>query len=127
MKFNPLKTRLGRLEQKLKVALAKPSPDLKEIIAAVEDYEIDNIDTIEKLRRERVYENKKISGALKQAISAHGPITKVLIGSATKRIVGAVLNVPPPRYKFTNRELYRLFLEFGLYLYLIIKLIMYLI
>lgn len=29
-----------------------------------------------------------ISGALKAAIDAHGPITKELIGSATKRIVG---------------------------------------
>lgn len=33
---------------------------------------------------------KTISGALKQQIAVHGPITKENIGSATKRINGAI-------------------------------------
>lgn len=37
---------------------------------------------------------RKISGALKQTINAHGPITKELIGSATKRIYGNLLMNP---------------------------------
>src|ERR1035438_7713293 len=102
MKFNVLKTRLGRLEQKITLALAKPKPDIKEIISAVESYEQDNLDTIEKLRKERQYESRKISGALKQCIGSHGPITKLLIGSATKRIMGMVL-VPTPT-KSTFKE-----------------------
>lgn len=38
--------------------------------------------------------SKKISGGLKQAINAHGPITKELIGSATKRIYGNLQQNP---------------------------------
>lgn len=34
--------------------------------------------------------SKAISGALKSQIDAHGPITKEWVGSATKRIIGAV-------------------------------------
>ena len=37
---------------------------------------------------------KKISGAIKQTIDVHGPITKDLIGSATKRIYGNLLTNP---------------------------------
>ena len=33
---------------------------------------------------------RKIMGALRSSIDAHGPITKELIGSATKRIVGTI-------------------------------------
>lgn len=36
---------------------------------------------------------RKISGALKSAIDAHGPITELLITSTTKRIVGSI-NAP---------------------------------
>ena len=35
--------------------------------------------------------SRRVSGAMKSAIAAHGPITKELIGSATKRIVNQVL------------------------------------
>jgi len=35
-------------------------------------------------------QRKLINGALKQTINAHGPITKKHIGSATKRILGAL-------------------------------------
>jgi hypothetical protein len=36
---------------------------------------------------------KLINGALKQTINAHGPITKERIGSATKRILGALKRI----------------------------------
>jgi hypothetical protein len=91
MKFNKFKTRKGRLEEKIELELKKPNPQLKNIIQAVEAFEKDNLDTIEKLKRVRHYESNRINGALKQCINSHGPITKVLIGSATKRIHGALL------------------------------------
>ena len=47
--------------------------------------------TIEKLRRAKKVETNKIKGALKSTIQAHGAITMVLIGSATKRIYGSLL------------------------------------
>jgi len=35
--------------------------------------------------------NKIVVGSLREAIRAHGPITKLLIGSAAKRITGTLL------------------------------------
>lgn len=91
MKFNKLKTRRGRLEEKLKNELSKQQPNLDVILKHVEDFEKDNLATIDKLKKDKLIDAKKINGALKQAINAHGPITKQLIGSATKRIYGALV------------------------------------
>jgi hypothetical protein len=93
MKFYILKTRRGRLKTKIEELL--PKKDIENILKAVDDYEKDNLDTIEKLKRGRSLELNKINGALRQAINAHGPITKVLIGSATKRVYGALLEPHP--------------------------------
>jgi len=93
MKFDILKTRRGRLKTKIEELL--PKKDIENILKAVDDYEKDNLDTIEKLKRGRSLELNKINGALRQAINAHGPITKVLIGSATKRVYGALLEPYP--------------------------------
>ena len=41
-----------------------------------------------KTKRQRL--NKIIVGGLRDAIRIHGPITKLLIGSAAKRIVGTL-------------------------------------
>lgn len=92
MKFDILKTRHGKLADKIKKELAKPTPSLDQILEIVHDYENNNLNTIEKLKKEKLIETKRISGALKQTINAHGPITSLLIGSATKRIYGALLS-----------------------------------
>lgn len=97
--FNPLRTRKGRLQSKIESEFLKDNPDLNVIISSIEDYEKDNLKTIEKLRRSKTVEMKKINGALKQSIDAHGPITKELIGSASKRIHGALLdNIVQPTF-----------------------------
>jgi len=92
MKFDILKTRRGKLSEKLKNEIEKPTPSLDNVLIIVNDYEKNNLETIDKLKKEKLYETKRISGALKQTINAHGPITSVLIGSATKRIHGGLLS-----------------------------------
>ena len=95
MKFNILKTRNGRLRKKLEDQLLNKTitqKDIDFILGVVSDYEQNNLDTIEKLKKEKINETKRISGALKQTIHAHGPITSAFIGSATKRIYGALLS-----------------------------------
>lgn len=90
--FNLLKTRRGRLYAKL-VTKFNPSPEaLAMLMKIFDEYEKDNLDTIEKLKRERKTELNKINGALRQALNAHPVITKELIGSISKRIYGAMLN-----------------------------------
>ncbi len=44
-----------------------------------------------KEKTERQLLSKKIVGGLRETIRAHGPITKRLIGSAAKRIIGTLL------------------------------------
>ena len=61
------------------------------ILKMVDEYQKNNLDTIAKLKKVRKIEFNKIKGGLKQSINAHGPITKELIGSAAKRIWGALL------------------------------------
>ena len=95
MKFNIFKTRRGKLKTNLETKLLNKivgSSEIEDILNIVDEYEKDNLDTIEKLKRVRKVELNKINGALKQSINAHGPITKILIGSASKRIYGALLD-----------------------------------
>jgi hypothetical protein len=92
--FDKLKTRKGRLEHKIRVELEVPQPSLEKIMNAVDTYHKDNVDTIDKLKKDKKIELKRINGALKQTINAHGPITKSLIGSAGKRIYGALIVNP---------------------------------
>lgn len=94
MKFNILKTRNGKLRNKLTNNFPKnklTDKDVETLMIMVEDYEKANLATIEKFKKDKSLESKRISGALKQTINAHGPITKELIGSATKRIYGSLL------------------------------------
>ena len=42
-------------------------------------------------KTERKRLNKIIVGGLRETIRVHGPITKLLIGSAAKRIIGTLL------------------------------------
>lgn len=95
MGLNIFKTRKNKLRKKLETVLHRIEPtqtELDFLIAVFEEYQKDNLDTIDKLKRDRQLETKRISGALKQTINAHGPITSQFIGSATKRIHGALLS-----------------------------------
>jgi hypothetical protein len=78
--------------------------EVDEIVELFEKFEDENLQTIQKLNRHKTIEAKKISGALRQTINVHGPITKVLIGSATKRIYGALLE-PKIKLNFWQRIL----------------------
>ena len=94
MRFNILKTRQGKLRYKLSNYFQNnkiTEKDIDNLLIIIEDYEKVNLQTIEKLKKEKKIEAKRISGALKQTIHAHGDITKELIGSATKRIMGALI------------------------------------
>jgi len=90
-----LKTRHGKLVEKIKVELNESNPNIDVILNHIYQYEKDNLDTINKLKREKVLDVKRINGALRQTINIHGPITKELIGSATKRIIGTLLKDKP--------------------------------
>lgn len=90
-----LKTRHGKLVEKIKVELNESKPNIDVILNYIYQYEKDNLDTINKLKREKVLDVKRINGALRQTINIHGPITKELIGSATKRIIGTLLKDKP--------------------------------
>ena len=52
MRFNILKTRRGRLVEKIKYELSRPQPNLEMILKHVDDYEKDNLATIDKLKKE---------------------------------------------------------------------------
>jgi hypothetical protein len=60
-------------------------------------YEESNLNLINKLKRSKTVEINKINGALKQTINAHSVITKELIPSATKRIMGSLLSNNTPK------------------------------
>jgi len=89
--FDKSNTRKGRLEIGLEKEISNDTLNVENIIELVDAYEQDNLDTIDKCKRGKRLELNKINGALKQTIDAHGPITKVLIGSASKRIFGSLL------------------------------------
>jgi hypothetical protein len=79
------------LRKKIEEELKTEKPSIDKIINYIDEYEVANLETIKKLKRKRKLEFRKINGAIKQTINAHGPITKDFIGSATKRIYGSLL------------------------------------
>lgn len=89
------------LRKKIEEELKKNTPNVDTILTYVDEYEIANIETIKKLKRNRKLEFRRINGAIKQTINAHGPITKDLMSSATKRVYGALLEEPKEN-KFIN-------------------------
>lgn len=89
MKF--FKSRKAKLKERLEYLLEQKTIDITSILACVDAYETDNLDTIEVLRRKKKITLKKINGALRNTINVHGPITKFLISSASKRILGTLL------------------------------------
>jgi hypothetical protein len=90
MGFN---TRKGRLVKKIKNEMSKEYPKVDRIIDIVEEFEKKNLKTIDKLKKEKTISLNRISGGLKQTINAHGYINRNLIGSASKRIYGALLEL----------------------------------
>lgn len=60
------------------------------IIKTFEQYEKVNLKKIEELHRDRVITERKISGALRDTFNVHPKFNRDLIGSATKRIYGAI-------------------------------------
>ena len=121
MKFDKLKTRRGKLEHKIREELTLDKPKIDEILKHVDKYEEDNLLTIDKLKKDKIYDTKRINGALRQTITAHGPITMVLIGSATKRIYGSLLsNTKKPRLKYTEFQIGRVVIEIILVLTILI-------
>jgi len=100
------KTRKGKLQEGLGELISEGTLNVDKVIELVDVYEQDNLDTIDKCKRDKRLELVKINGALKQTIDAHGPITKVLIGSAAKRIYGSLLletNKKQPKTKVSFR------------------------
>ncbi len=116
-----------RLKQRLQEELTNPEPNLEKIIDIIDHYESNNLLEIEKLKRTKIITQKKIRGALKQTINAHGPITMKLVQSATKRIFGAFLNnnpTPPiPAEKVKKPSIFALIVESAFILAVIILLI----
>jgi len=90
--FDVLRTRKGKLKDRIESELVKSNPDIDNILVYIDDYETSNLETIKKLKRAKKLELNKINGALKQTIFFHGPITKELISSASKRIYGSLLD-----------------------------------
>jgi len=110
MKFNILKTRRGKLEENIRVEMGKKFPNIELILKYIDEYEKDNLDTIEKLKRDKVLDAKRINGAIKQFLNVHPVLTKLLIGSLTKRILGSLLSDEKPK-KYNKIQ------EFGKWLF----------
>jgi hypothetical protein len=115
-------TRKGKVEAKIRIELEKPNPQIGLILDAIDEFEKDNIETIEKLKRKKQLDTKRINGALKQTINAHGPITKLLIGSASKRIYGSLLTDVQEKEKISLKW-FLLGLASGTVLYMLLSLI----
>jgi hypothetical protein len=91
MNFFKKKMRVNKLKSRIEFELDTEHPNLDTILSHINEYERDNINKINKLKREKSLTIRKINGALMQTINVHGPITKNLIGSASKRIYGNLL------------------------------------
>lgn len=86
--------------QKELETIIKDSETLLLVLNVFSKYEESNLNLINKLKRSKTVEINKIKGALKQTINAHNVITNQNIGSATKRIMGSLLNNEEPKFKF---------------------------
>jgi hypothetical protein len=91
--------RFKKLDIEIQGLLKNKTITSDEIINVFMKYEDINIKTIDKLNKPRLVERNKIKGALRQSINAHGAIDMRLIGSATKRITGALITNEEPKSK----------------------------
>lgn len=88
-------TRRGKLESNLRDRFPNKKitdNDIKYICDLFEDYEKNNLKTIEILKREKKVEIRKINGAIKQFLNVHPKLTYDLINSLGKRVYGAILS-----------------------------------
>lgn len=95
-KLYPFMSRKDKLKRGIKQELSNPVPNIRNILSIIDQYEKNNLDTINKLRREQILTIKRINGGLKATIKAHGAIGKELINSASKRIYGSLLSNKAP-------------------------------
>ena len=79
-----IKSRKNKLENRIRDILNRKKPTVEDVLEAVEDYERNNLKTIEKLKKKKSLEVKKINGALKQTINAHGDIRANVFGFVKK-------------------------------------------
>jgi hypothetical protein len=86
-----MRNKYNKLKSEIQELLDKGELTNDGIIGLFKKYEISNLNYIKKLNKRRSFEHNKIKGALKQTINAHGAIDMKLIGSATKRISGALI------------------------------------
>jgi hypothetical protein len=86
-----LYTRKDKLRYKIEQELMQPIPNIDKILFHFYNFEKNNIDTIEKLKRDRKVDIRKINGAIKQTLNDHPNFNKNLIGSMGKRIYGSML------------------------------------
>jgi len=104
MRKNILKTRRGKLRKNLEEQLVNSDEQqIEMVLSIVDEYEKDNLATIKKLKRNKTVDINRINGALKQTINAHSVITRELIGSASKRIYGSLLNDEKNKPTFFKR------------------------
>lgn len=119
------KTRDEVMRNKLISLLKDDTTKINEAMKIFKEFEEANIATINKFNRVKQMDVKKISGALKQSIQAHGPIDINNISSATKRIYGSVIleeNCPKVSNTFSIRGI-GLGIAISGFVLLIIKLI----
>lgn len=90
MKISVFKSRRSKLKEKLK-SVIQSREDINTILGYVDEYENANLNTIAKLKREKIVEIRRINGAIKQFLNNHPILTKELIGSLSKRIYGQLL------------------------------------
>jgi hypothetical protein len=123
MKHSMLKSRKGKLKNSLNglIDSGKLSvEDIDFILYHIDKYEKNNLETIKKLKKQKKTTIK--NGGLKQTINAHGPITKELIGSASKRIYGLLMTTNNQFNKKRYIGLIRVGVEIILLIYIIITL-----
>ena len=93
MKMIKFLTRRDKLESNLRDRFTNITDnDIKYICDLFEDYEKNNLKTIEILKREKKVEIRKINGAIKQFLNVHPKLTYDLINSLGKRVYGAILS-----------------------------------
>lgn len=101
-----IRTRKDRLRHKIiEIVGHNDTYSVNSLLTSMEEYEQNNLDTIEKLKRDKKITMNAINGGLKQAINAHGPITKQLIGSVGKRIYGSLLTSEKIKKKISIKVL----------------------
>ena len=96
-----------KLCRSIKKVMNDPNATVEDYVAVFEIYEKNNLRKLTKQTLVSKPTANMVSGAIKSCISAHGPITSQLIGSATKRIMGAIGQKPKPTIIQKIRKLWK--------------------